>query len=125
MKRKYVVALVLLCCSLVLNTIFIVNSQVKSNTTPIITGTYICGEGETDPSYIVLTTEGDYYKYKQFDMQSSSKYVIDENGIICLEDNDSQNLICIEDKIYLFEDDATYVYSKKSNNPMFINVQEP
>lgn len=111
--------------SLIMNISFIVG---KDNlTTKVYKGTYICKDNEQDPIYIVLTSEGEYYKYKQYDTVEQSDYIIEDNGKILLsESNRSNVLLLVDDRIYSIntENNQVDIFDKESSSLMFINVQK-
>lgn len=129
-QNKFTLLLIVLCCSLILKAIFFLSSYVREEITPVMTGTYICGAEHLDPNYIVLTDEGEYYKYKQFDMQATSKYCIGKDNIISLNDYADISIIYVKDEaddkenLYVIESGNVEVYWKKTNTPTFVNVDE-
>lgn len=111
--------------SLILNINFIVG---KDNLeTKVYKGTYICKDNEHDPIYIVLTSEGEYYKYKQYENVEQSDYIIEDNGKILLnEPNGREVLLLVDDKIFSIntENNQVDIFNKESSSSMFINVQK-
>lgn len=111
--------------SLILNLNFIFG---KDNfDTKVYKGTYICNDNELDPTYIVLTSDGKYYMYKQYNKIEESEYIIENNGHILLNDlSESNVLLLVEEKIYYInsENNQVDIFNKKSSSSMFINVQE-
>lgn len=121
-KRTAGIVIVILIGSILINIVLFCKPYI--NKAVITTGTYMYGQQIADPSYIVLTEDGNYYNYKQFEMLDEDRYSIDESGIVTLQDSEQKIIICVEDKLYCIESGNTFVYEKVSDSPTFINVNE-
>lgn len=123
MKKKTAgIVIIILIGSILINIVLFCKPYINKEVTA--TGTYMYGQQVADPSYIVLTEDGNYYNYKQFEMLDEDQYSIDESGIVTLQDSEQETIICVEDKLYYIESDNTLVYEKVSDSPTFINVNE-
>lgn len=127
-----IIVLLLLFLAILLSYTLKLNTELKyykkaSN----IVGTYMANTPETgDAEYLTFIDDnGDntYFKYKQFQILEKGNYISEDTDIFTLENNSSRTQIVYKKNIYIYDSlkKEYLVYVKISDNPIFINIEDP
>ena len=122
-KNVGVILLVALFGSLLLNVCQFVGVGHTEKADPWV-GTYICGDERNDATYIVLTSEREYYRYQQFGTPEKAAYSVDEDGQVTLSEDNGAVLLYAGQRLWYVQDGQAEPYEKKSEQAVFVNVEE-
>ena len=87
-------------------------------------GTYICVDERNGATYIVLTSEREYYRYQQFGTPEKATYSVDEDGQVTLSEDNGAVLLYAGQRLWYVQDGQAEPYEKTSDQAVFINVEE-
>ena len=121
-KNVSVVLLVALFGSLLLNVCQFVGVGHTEKADPWV-GTYICGDERDGATYIVLTSEREYYQYQQFGTPEKGSYAVDEDGQVTLSEDNGAVLLYTGQQLWYVQDGKAEPYEKMSDQAVFINVE--
>lgn len=122
-KNVGVILLVVLFGSLLLNVCQFVGVGHTEKADPWV-GTYICGDERDGATYIVLTSEREYYQYQQFGTPEKGSYAVDEDGQVTLSEDNGAVLLYAGQRLWYVQDGQAAPYEKKSDQAVFVNVEE-
>lgn len=122
-KNVGVILLVALFGSLLLNVCQFVGVGHTEKASPWV-GTYICGDERNDATYIVLTSEREYYRYQQFGTPEKAAYSVDEDGQVTLSKDNGAVLLYAGQRLWYVQDGQAEPYEKTSDQAVFVNVEE-
>lgn len=120
-KNVSVILLVALFGSLLLNVCQFVGVGHTEKASPWV-GTYICGDEWDGATYIVLTSDREYYRYQQFGTPEKAAYSVDEDGQVTLNKNGGAVMLYADQRIWSIQDGKVEPYEKKSDQAVFVNV---
>lgn len=127
MKNKVITItfIALFIISLVGNTVQLYKNKKNNN----IIGTYSTNDesAPVDQEYFVFTESGEYYRYVQFKMLEQGNFDTDQANIYRLHNTDDSNItkiVHINNLLYYFSTDDVVIYSKISNEPTFLNLNQ-
>lgn len=121
-KNVGVILLVALFGSLLLNVCQFVGVGHTEKASPWV-GTYICGDERDGATYIVLTSEREYYRYQQFGTPEKSTYSVDEDGQVTLSKDNGVVILYAGQRLWYVQDGQAEPYEKTSDQAVFINVE--
>lgn len=121
-KNVGVILLVVLFGSLLLNVCQFVGVGHTEKADPWV-GTYICGDERNGATYIVLTSEREYYQYQQFGTPEKATYSVDEDGQITLSEDNGAVLLYAGQRLWYVQDGQAEPYEKTSDQAVFVNVE--
>lgn len=122
-KNVGVILLVTLFGSLLLNVCQFVGVDHTEKASPWV-GTYICGDERNGATYIVLTSEREYYRYQQFGTPEKATYSVDEDGQVTLSEDNGAVLLYAGQRLWYVQDGQAEPYEKTSDQAVFVNVEE-
>lgn len=122
-KNVGVILLVVLFGSLLLNVCQFVGVGHTEKASPWV-GTYICGDEWDGATYIVLTSEREYYRYQQFGTPEKAAYSVDADGQVTLSEDNGAVLLYTGQRLWYVQDGQAATYEKTSDQAVFINVEE-
>lgn len=122
-KNVGVILLVALFGSLLLNVCQFVGVGHTEKASPWV-GTYICGDERNGATYIVLTSEREYYRYQQFGTPEKATYSVDEDGQVTLSKDNGAVLLYADQRLWYVQDGQAEPYEKTSDQAVFVNVEE-
>ena len=122
-KNVGVILLVTLFGSLLLNVCQFVGVGHTEKANPWV-GTYICGDERNGATYIVLTSEREYYRYQQFGTPEKAAYSVDEDGQVTLSKDNGAVLLYADQRLWYVQDGQAEPYEKTSDQAVFVNVEE-
>ena len=121
-KNVGVILLVALFGSLLLNVCQFVGVGHTEKASPWV-GTYICGDERDGATYIVLTSEREYYRYQQFGTPEKATYSVDEDGQVILSKDNGAVLLYAGQRLWYVQDGQAEPYEKTSDQAVFVNVE--
>lgn len=122
-KNVGVILLVVLFGSLLLNVCQFVGVGNTAKANPWV-GTYICGDERNGATYIVLTSEREYYRYQQFGTPEKATYSVDEDGQVTLSKDNGAVLLYADQRLWYVRDGQAEPYEKTYDQAVFVNVEE-
>ena len=122
-KNVGVILLVPLVGSLLLNVCQFVGVGHTEKADPWV-GTYICGDERDGETYIVLTSEREYYRYQQFGTPEKAAYSVDEDGQVTLSKDNGAVILYAGQRLWYVQDGQAEPYEKMSDQAVFVNVEE-
>lgn len=121
-KNVGVILLVTLFGSLLLNVCQFVGVGHTAKADPWV-GTYICGDEQNGATYIVLTSEREYYRYQQFGTPEKAAYSVDEDGQVTLSKDNGAVILYAGQRLWYVQDGQAVPYEKTSDQAVFVNVE--
>ena len=118
-----VILLVAFFGSLLLNVCQFVGVGHTEKASPWV-GTYICGDERDGATYIVLTSEREYYRYQQFGTPVKAAYSVDEDGQVTLSKDNGAVLLYAGQRLWYVQDGQAEPYEKTYDQAVFVNVEE-
>lgn len=122
-KNVGVILLVTLFGSLLLNVCQFVGVGHTEKANPWV-GTYICGDERDGATYIVLTSEREYYRYQQFGTPEKATYSVDEDGQVTLSKDNGAVILYAGQRLWYVRDGQAEPYEKTYDQAVFVNVEE-
>ena len=122
-KNVGVILLVTLFGSLLLNVCQFVGVGHTEKANPWV-GTYICGDERDGATYIVLTSEREYYRYQQFGTPEKATYSVDEDGQVTLSKDNGAVILYAGQRLWYVRDGQAEPYEKTYDQAVFVHVEE-
>ncbi len=122
-KNVGIILLVALFGSLLLNVCQFLDVGKVEKSDPWV-GTYICGDERDGATYIVLTSDREYYRYQQFGTPEKAAYSVDEDGQVTLSEDNGAVLLYAGQRLWYVQDGQAAPYEKMSDQAVFVNVEE-